>query len=79
MRKRLRWILLVIALVFLAFIMSEVLDPFGDQDYVEISHGNHSHFVPKDRDPNVSISNFPTQPPGPDERITPDGRVVPKN
>ena len=78
MRKRLRWILLAVAALFFAFVMRQVLDPFGDKDYAEISHGNHVHYVPKDRDPNVSMDRFPTRPPGPDERILPDGRVVPK-
>lgn len=79
MRKRLRWILLIVGFIFFIFVMRQVLDPFGDQGYVEISHGNHVHYVPEDRDPNVSISNFPTQPPGPNERILPNGRVVPRN
>ena len=78
MRKRLRWILLIVGFIFFMLVMRPVLNPFGDKEYAEISHGNHVHYVPKDRDPNVSISNFPTNPPGPNERILPDGRVVPK-
>lgn len=72
-----RWVLLVVAAVFFTFVMYRVLNPFPDQPYLEIPHGDHVHYVPKDRDRDVSMSNFPTQPPGPDERITPDGRVVP--
>ena len=78
MRKRLRWILLIVGLIFFLLVMRPVLNPFGDKDYAEISHGNHIHYVPKDRDPNVPLSNFPTTPPGPNERILPDGRIVPK-
>ena len=78
MRKRLRWILFVVVLLFFAFVMRQVLDPFGDQDYAEISHGDHIHYVPKDRDPDVPMDQFPTRPPGPNERILPDGRIVPK-
>ena len=78
MRKRLRWIVLIAVAIFFAIIMRQVLDPFGSKGYVEISHGNHVHYVPKDRDPNVPISNFPQTPPGPNERLLPDGRIVPK-
>ena len=78
MSKRLRWILLVVLAIFFAIIMRQVLDPYGSKGYAEISHGHHVHYVPEDRDPNVPISNFPTRPPGPNERILPDGRIVPK-
>jgi hypothetical protein len=78
MRKRLRWIVLVIVLIFFVVVMRQVLDPFGDQGYVEISHGDHSHYVPEDRDPNVGLDRFPTVPPGPDERILPNGQIVSK-
>ena len=78
MRKRLRWILFIAGGIFFILVMRQVLNPFGSEGYVEISHGNHVHYVPKDRDPNVPTSNFPRQPPGPNERILPDGRIVPK-
>ncbi len=67
-----------IAVLFLLFALWSALNPFGEKGYVAISHGDHTHYVPEDRDPNVSISNFPSTPPGPDERILPDGRVVPR-
>ena len=77
MRRR-RWIALGIAGFFLLLALLSALDPFGDKGYVGISHGDHTHYVPEDRDPDVSISNFPSEPPGPNERILPDGRVVPR-
>ncbi len=64
--------------VIVVLMMRTVLDPYGDKGYVEIPHGNHVHYVPADRNPNVSISSFPTSPPGPDERILPNGQVVKK-
>ena len=76
--KRRRWILVGIAAFFLLFALINAIDPFGDKGYVGISHGDHTHYVPEDRDPDVSISNFPGEPPGPNERILPDGRVVPR-
>lgn len=78
MRKRLRSILLVVALVFFALVMRRVLNPFGSNEFAEIPHGDHVHYVPKDRDPSVPISNFPTRLPAENERILPDGRIVPR-
>ena len=78
MRKQLRWVLLLCAGILLALVMRQVLNPFGEKEYAEIPHGNHSHFVPKDRDMDVPLSQFPTRPPGPNERILPDGRIVPR-
>ncbi len=78
MRKRLRRILLVVVLIFFALVMRRVLNPFGGKDYYELSHGNHVHYVPKDRDPSVPISQFPNSPPGADERLMPDGSILPR-
>lgn len=75
-RRIFRWVILVVALIFFVLVLRRVFDPYGDAPYVEISHGNHVHYVPKDRDPNVSVGQFPMQPPGPGQRIMPDGRIV---
>lgn len=72
------WVVLAVVAVFLAIALSQVLDPYGDADFAEVTHGNHSHFVPKDRDPDVEISRFPTTPPRANERITPQGQIVPR-
>ncbi len=77
-RFRFRLFLLIAGTVLLFFVMQSVLNPFGNNEYAEIPHGNHSHYVPRDRDLDVPISNFPTRPPADNERITPDGRIVPK-
>lgn len=75
-RRRRRWVVLAVFAVFFAFVLVEVFDPFGDAEYLEISHGDHVHVVPEDRDPNVPLDRFPRQMPGPNERILPNGRVV---
>ena len=54
----------------------DALHLFDDAEYVEVPHGSHSHFVPRDRDPNVPLENFPSVPPRPNERIMPNGEVV---
>lgn len=73
-----KWILLAVGLVFLAVILYEVVNPYRDQPYEEIPHGDHVHYVPKDRNPDIPVSQFPTSPPGPNERLTPDGQIVPQ-
>lgn len=75
-KRVLKWVVILAALLFFVSVLRESLDPFGDQPFLEISHGDHVHYVPRDRDPQVSIGNFPTQKPGPNETITPEGRVV---
>jgi len=45
-------------------------------EYIRVEHGDHAHYYPPNRDPDVPLSEFPTRPPGPGERITPDGRIV---
>ena len=77
-RSRRRVLVWGAVIAFLALVFVQVLDPFGADGYVEINHGNHKHYVPVDRDPSVPLDRFPGTPPGPDERILPDGRVVPK-
>lgn len=75
-RRILKWVAFVVGLLFFLGVLREAMDPFGDEPYIEISHGDHVHYVPEDRDPNVPINRFPTIEPAADERITPDGRVV---
>ena len=75
-RRRLRprtLVGIVLLLVVGYFVMRTVLNPYGDGDIVEVPHGNHSHFVPRDRNPEASISNFPTSRPGPEQCVTRDG------
>jgi hypothetical protein len=71
-----RLILLLAAALFFGTVIADTLGIFHDAPYHEVPHGDHVHYVPKDRDPEVSVSQFPTRPPGPNERITPDGRIV---
>lgn len=78
-RWRRRIVVLLVVLFFGYLFFTEVLDPWGDSEYMEISHGDHVHFMPKSVDlDEVNVSAFPTSPPGPNETILPDGRVVPK-
>lgn len=47
-------------------------------EYEKFEHGDHYHYVPDNRDPDVPISRFPTKPPEKGEYITPRGEVVEK-
>jgi len=71
-----RLLLVAVGLVFFGFLMWEVVNPYRGQRFEEVPHGDHVHYVPKDRNPDVPINRFPTQKPEPNERILPDGQVV---
>ena len=77
-KKLWRWAILIAAAIFFFAVLREAADPYGDQPYIEITHGDHVHYVPPDRDPKVPLSKFPRVPPGPNEIITPEGRIVPR-
>ncbi len=72
------WAILIAGALFFLFVLRDAADPYGGRPYIEITHGDHVHYVPPDRDPKVSISKFPRVPPGPNEIITPEGRIVPR-
>lgn len=76
MRKRLRGLLLLGAFILLVIILLDTQGVFDNRPYRGISHGNHVHYVPRDWDGSVSVSNFPTRPPGPCERITSQGQFA---
>lgn len=69
------FIAVVVALAGLA--LADALGYFNPKPYTAVSHGSHSHYVPDDRDPNVPINNFPQEEPGPGEKISPTGQIVP--
>ncbi len=72
-----RLVVIAFFVVLVGLVLYQVVNPFPDQPYIEVPHGDHVHYVPKDRDEAIPLSEFPTEEPGPNERILPDGRVVP--
>ncbi len=76
-RKKIRILFVVFAVVLAGIVIADSLGVFDTKPYREVPHGNHSHYVPNDRDPNVSVSDFPTRPPREGEKITPTGEIVP--
>lgn len=78
-RRTLRWVLVLALGLFFGVVLADALGLFAPETpYRVIHHPTHSHYIPKECPEDVSASLFPTQPPGPDERITCEGRVVPK-
>ncbi|CAM3205836.1 pneumococcal-type histidine triad protein [Rhodothermus bifroesti] len=72
-----RWVFLLFIAGFLALVVADALDLFARRPYYEVPHGDHTHYVPRDRNPNVPLERFPTRPPGRCERIAPDGALIP--
>jgi hypothetical protein len=66
---------LVLTVIF-GSVLWTVINPYRDQPYEEVPHGDHVHYVPKERNEEVPISRFPTRAPNQGERITPDGEIV---
>jgi len=71
-----KWIVTLALLIIFGSVMWTVINPYRDQPYEEVPHGDHVHYVPKERNEEVPISRFPTQPPDQGERITPDGEII---
>lgn len=79
-RKNLiKYIFIIAVFVIAGFAVADSLGLFIDKPYKAIPHGTHNHYVPFDRQEGVPIGDFPTEEPGPNEMITPDGHIVPKN
>lgn len=74
--KKIKIIALIVSGGFIAFLFLESVGVFDDRPYQVVPHGNHNHYVPHDRDPDIPIDAFPTEPPGEGERITPYGTIV---
>lgn len=77
MKIRIRTILLTILGLFLAFVALDSMGIFDNRPYFEVPHGNHTHYVPKQCDPALPVSQSPTTEPGPDQMVDCQGRIVP--
>jgi len=76
LRSMRKWIVVGAAVVFFGYVLYIVVNPYRGERFEEVPHGDHVHYVPKERNADIPISEFPTQPPGPNEKILPDGQVV---
>jgi hypothetical protein len=71
-----KWIVTLALFILFATVMWTVINPYRGQTYEKVPHGDHVHYVPKDRNEEVPMSRFPTREPNQGERITPDGQIV---
>jgi len=71
-----KWIVTLALLLIFSVVMWTVINPYRGQSYEKVPHGDHVHYVPKDRNEEVPMSRFPTRAPNQGERITPDGQIV---
>jgi len=74
----LKYLFITAVAIIAAFSLADSLGYFNTKPYTAVSHGSHNHYVPHNRDPNVSLDKFPTEKPGPNEVITPTGQIVTK-
>lgn len=78
MRKWIKLVLLAVVLLFFGLVVADSLGLFSSKPYTAVPHGNHVHYVPENRDPDVPLGQFPMTKPDPDEMITPEGDIVKK-
>ena len=76
-KNTLKYIFIAVVVVLASLALADALGYFNPKPYTAVSHGSHVHYVPNDRDPNVSIDKFPQEEPGPREKITPTGQIAP--
>jgi hypothetical protein len=77
-KNKFKYTVIAVVLILAGFAMADALGFFNPKPYTKVSKGSHAHYVPDNRDPDVSITRFPKRPPGPNERITPKGQIVKK-
>lgn len=78
MKIRIRTILLTVLAVFLVLAVLDSLGVFDDRPYFEVPHGNHTHYVPRECEPALPVSQSPTTRPGPGQKVDCQGRIVPE-
>jgi len=76
-KNTLKYIFIAVVVVLASLALADALGYFNPKPYTAVSHGSHVHYVPDDRDPDVSIDKFPQEEPGPREKITATGQIVP--
>lgn len=75
-RRRLKIAAWVVIALFFGVVLADALGVFSSKPYTAVPHGDHVHYVPDDRDPNVPVNEFPTREPESGQTISPTGEVV---
>ena len=77
--KKLKIPVLIIGALLFAFAVIDSLDLFVEKEYHKITHGDHIHYLPVKRNPDLPLDAFPTKLPPEGYVIGPDGHVVHKD
>ncbi|MDA1028075.1 MAG: hypothetical protein O3B41_03360 [Bacteroidetes bacterium] len=77
MKKKARFYILVAMGIFLTMVLIDSFGVFDDRLYNEVPHGSHTHYVPKNCDPPLAVSDSPTRRPAETEHIDCTGQYVP--
>jgi hypothetical protein len=75
-KRRFKVILSVIAVVVVAVSLIDALDLFSNKAWSEIPHGSHSHYIPNNKDENVSIGDCPQRPPAENEMLSSQCQLI---
>jgi len=78
MQNRVRLLIFIVIGIFIAFVFIDSMGVFDHKSWYEVPHGSHSHYLPKNCDPPLSVGQGPTTPPGPGQTIDCQGRIVPE-
>lgn len=81
MSKRTRIYILIVVGIFVAFAFLDSMALFDDRTWIEIPHGSHSHYLPKDYNdcnPPLGVTDGATRAPGPGETVDCSGNIVPE-
>lgn len=73
-----RTVIFTLIVAFLAIVFIDSLGVFDDRGYFDVPHGNHTHYVPRNCDPVLSVGNAPTQRPGPGMTVSCTGQIIPE-
>jgi hypothetical protein len=76
MKSRIRLVIFIVIALFVALVFVDSLGVFDHKSWYEVPHGSHSHYLPKDCDPPLSVGQGPTTPPGPGETVNCQGQIV---
>ena len=77
MKRKARFYLMLVLGIFIVFVFIDSIGSFDSKSWYEVPHGNHSHYGPKDCDPELAVGDAPTTRPGPNQEIDCQGQIVP--
>jgi hypothetical protein len=77
MKNKKRLLVAAVIVVIGVFALVDAIKPPDEGLYRKVPHGDHVHYVPKDRDPDTHLDAFPTKLPPAGFRVSPTGTIVP--